>query len=250
MNLQNSFNIYRDRFADAGDFTFILAGAFKPEEIKPYIMTYLGGLPSKNRKESWKDVGITPPKGIISKEVKRGMEQKSSVRFVFTGPFDWTRENRHAIQSLATVLRIKLREALREEKGGTYGVGVGASTWQYPKTEYRLTISWGCSPDRVEELIKTAMDQIDSLKNFGATDIYITKVKETQRREREVNLKENRFWIGSLQFAYSNHEDPADILKYDEMIDKVNSEFVQKAAQKYFDMKNYVEVVLYPEDKK
>jgi zinc protease len=151
---------------------------------------------------------------------------------------------------MASVLRIKLREALREEKGGTYGVGVGASTWQYPRPEYRLTVSWGCSPDRVEELVKTAMEQIDSVENFGASDIYITKVKESQKREREVSLKENRFWLSSLQSAYYNNEDPMNILKYDELIEKVNSDYVQKAAQKYFDMKNYVEVKLLPEDKK
>jgi zinc protease len=250
MDLQNSFKIYRDRFSDLSDFTFIVDGAFKLEEIKPFILTYLGGLPSKHRIETWKDVGITPPKGVIIKTVKKGIEPKSSVRIVFTGPFEWSRENRHSIQSMASVLRIKLREALREEKGGTYGVGVGASIWQFPKPEYRLTVSWGCSPDRVDELIKTAIEQIDSVKNSGVSDIYITKVKESQKRGHEVNLKENKFWLSSLQWAYYNNDDPMNILKYDELIEKVNSDYVQKAAQKYFDMKNYVEVKLFPEETK
>jgi zinc protease len=250
MDLQNSYKIYRDRFSDMSDFTFIIDGAFKPEEIKPFVLTYLGGLPSNNRKENWKDVGITAPKGVITKTVNKGIEPKSSVRIVFTGSFEWSQQNRHAIQSMASALRIKLREALREEKGGTYGVSVGASTWQFPKTEYRLTVSWGCSPDRVEELIKTAMEQIDSVKNFGVSDTYITKVKESQKREREVSLKENKFWLSSLQWAYYNNDDPMNILKYDELIEKVSSGYIQKAAQKYFDMKNYVEVTLFPEEKK
>jgi len=249
INPQSAYSIFKNRFEDASDFTFIITGAFKPEEIKPLVLTYLGGLPSKNRKESWQDVGISPPTGVISKSVKKGIEQKSQVRIVFTGPFDWSRENRHALQSMVSVMRIKLREAIREEKGGTYGVSVMASTSQFPKPEYRITVTWGCAPDRVQELIQTAMGQIDSLRNYPVTDIYITKVKETQRREREVSLKENRFWSSSLQFAYSNFEDPMDILRYDELIEKVNSDYVQKTAQKYFDMKNYVEVVLYPENK-
>ncbi len=249
LDLQKSFNIYRQRFSDASDFTFIIDGAFKPSDIKPIILTYLGGLPSNNRNENWKDVGVTPPNGIINKTVKKGIEPKSSVRIIFSGPFEWSRVNRHAIQSMVSVLRIKLREALREEKGGTYGVGVGVSTWQYPKPEYRITVSWGCSPDRVEELIKTAVEQIDSVQKFGISDIYITKVKESQRRESEVNLKENRFWLRSLQFAYLNNEDPRDILKYDELIELINSDYIQKAAQKYFKMDNYVKVVLLPEDK-
>ncbi|MDI6766961.1 MAG: insulinase family protein [Bacteroidota bacterium] len=248
-NLQNSYNIFRDRFADASDFTFVLDGAFKTEEIKPVVLTYLGGLPSKQQKENWKDVGITQAKGVIAKTVKKGIEPKSQVRMVFTGSFEWTRENRHAIQSMTSVLRIKLREALREEKGGTYGVGVSASTYKIPKPQYRISVSWGCSPDRVDELEKTAMEQIDSLKKYGVSDIYITKVKESQRREREVSLKENRFWLNSLQSAYTYNEDPLDILKYDQLIEKVSSDLVQQVAQKYFDMNNYIKVEQYPADK-
>ncbi|MBI4811504.1 MAG: insulinase family protein, partial [Ignavibacteriales bacterium] len=248
-DLQRSFTIYQDRFRDASDFTFVIDGAFQIAEIKPLVLTYLGGLPTSNRKEMWKDVGVNFPKGVVTKTVKKGIEPKSAVHIVFTGPCEWTREHRHAIQSLVSVLNIKLREALREEKGGTYGVGVGATPTQYPRQEYRLAVGWGCSPDRVEELTKTAMDQIDSVKKFGVSDIYITKVKETQRREREVNLKENRFWLNALQSAYYNDEDPLNILRYNELIEMVDSDFIQKAAQKYFDMNNFIRVELFPGDK-
>ncbi|HZY10731.1 MAG TPA: insulinase family protein, partial [Bacteroidota bacterium] len=249
MNLNKSFAFYKDRFSDASDFTFFLVGNFKLDEIKPLVLTYLGGLPSKHRQEQWRDIGVKPPKGMITKTIKKGLEPKSQVRIIFSGPFDWSRENRHAIQSMASVLRIKLREVMREEKGGVYGVGVSASSWQYPTKEYRLTISFGCAPERVDELVSAANEQIDSLRKYATTDIYITKVKEMQRREREVNLKENRFWLNSLNFYYSNEEDPLDILKYDQLIESVSKNLVQKTAQQYFIDTNFVKVVLFPQEK-
>lgn len=249
MSLKESFNIFKDRFADCGDFTFIIVGNFNMDEIKPLILTYLGGLPAKGRKENWKDVGVRTPKGKIEKIVKKGIEPKSAVRIVFSGVLAWSRENRHDLQSMISVLRIKLREVLREDKGGVYGVGVGATTIHFPREEYRITINFGCAPERVDELTKAVFEQIDSLKNFGTTDEYIQKVKEAQRREWEINSKENRFWLNSLRSAYYDEEDPLLILKYNELLERVTKENVQRTAKKYLDTGNLVKVVLYPAEK-
>jgi zinc protease len=246
MDLGKSLQVYRDRFADASDFTFIFVGNITPESLEHLVTTYLGGLPSKRRGESWRDVGVRPPRGVIKKTVHRGMEPKSQVRMIFTGPFEFDVKNRYEIQSMANALRIRLREALREEKGGTYGVGVSAATFSRPRPEYRLTVSFGCAPDRVEELIATAMEQIDSLRNHDLDDEYLTRIKETQRRERETNLKQNRYWLSTLQTYYSEGEDPMQIITYGELIESLNASTIRAAALRYIDKANYVNVVLYP----
>ena len=248
MNLQSSLEAYRDRFADLSEFTFIFVGNLDLPALKPLVETYLGSLPSLNRNDRWKDLGIAPPKGIIEKSIKKGIEPKSQVRIMFTGPFQWTQERRHQIQSMAAVLEIKLREVLREEKGGTYGVGVSASTPHYPKARYSLSVAFGCAPERVDELVKATFEQIDSLKNFGPAESTVQKVKEIQKREHEVNKKENGAWLRALQFAYSNEEEPMSILKLDGLIDRLSAGDVRDAAQMYFDMKNYVKIVLYPKE--
>jgi zinc protease len=246
MDLQTSFNVYRDRFADASDFSFVFVGAFKLPALEPLVKAYLGALPSLRRDETWRDLHITPPKGVIDKMVKKGIEPKSSVRMMFTGPFSWSSKERYAMNSLASVLWIKLREVLREEKGGTYGVSVSGTPTRYPRPEYRMTISFGCAPERVEELTKTTLEQVDSVKYFGTTADYVNKVKEIQRRERETNLKENRFWLNALSYYYSNEEDPKQLLEYDTLIDNLSSETVRAAANKYFDLRNYARFVLSP----
>jgi len=248
LDLEKSFRIYQDRFADASDFTFFFVGSLEPDALKPMVETYLGGLPSLNRNEKWQDVGIDPPKGIVQKEVKKGLEPKSQVSIIFTGPFEWKRKNRYDITSMARVFQIKLREVLREDLGGTYGVGVHASTSRWPDTEYSLNISFGCDPVRVDELTQTVFTQIDSLKNAGTTDKYLTKVKETQRRTRETNLKKNRFWLGTLRSATYYGSDPKDIMTYNDLVDELTLEDIQEAARKYFDENNFVKVVLFPED--
>ncbi|NVM57613.1 MAG: insulinase family protein, partial [Desulfobacterales bacterium] len=247
MDLGKSYAFYKDRFADASDFTFVLIGNFDPDGIRPLVQTYLGGLPTLNRDESWKNVGVKPPSGVIDKQLYKGMEAKSLTRIILTGPFEWKRRNRYELGSMAQVLRIKLREILREDLGGTYGVSVRAAPSRFPEERFRLTVHFGCDPERVQELTAVVFEQIDSLKTFGTTMKYLTKVKETQTRERETNLKRNEFWLNIVETYDYHGEALLDILRYDELVDGLSLEAIRNAAQRYLSIANYVQVTLYPE---
>ena len=249
ITLDKALTFYKDRFADASDFTFFFVGSFQIEKIKPLVELYLASLPSINRKESWKDVGMYPPKGVINKEVYRGIEPKSSIMITFTGPFDWNTQNRYDFNSLLELTNIKLREVIREEKGGTYGIGAYGSPSLFPHKEFNLSVSWGCNPTRVEELVATVMQQLDSLRTKGPDQVYVDKVREIQRRKREVNLKENRFWLSNFRTSYANGENPEDILGFNKLVDNLSVGAMQAAAKKYFDTNNMVKVVLFPEKK-
>jgi zinc protease len=249
LSLEKSMAIYRDRFSDAGDFTFTFVGNFSLEQMEPLVCAYLATLPSTGREETWRDVGIKGPEGVVEKFVYAGIEPKSSSRVVFSGPFEfdgWA--NNFAIDAMAAVFQIKLREVLREGLGGTYGVGVRASVEHFPREEYSININFGSDPERVEELTQVVFEQIDSLKTVGTTQVYIDKVVEMRKRSREVNLKENSFWRGTLQGFDINGTDPLLVLKYDELVENLTPEMVQKAAQKYFNIENYARFVLYPQD--
>jgi len=246
MDAEKSLSFYKDRFEDASGFTFVFVGNFDIKTIKPLLETYLGGLPSISRDDKWKDLKIFPPHGIINKQVYKGVEPKSSVDITFSGDYDWGTQNNFELYAMVDILRIKLRELLREDKSGTYGVSIIPAPIKYPEQKYTLTISFGCAPDRVNDLVKATFAELDSMKNIKVTDDYINKVKETEKRGFEVSLKENKFWLNNLQLYYFFNNDLSLLMKYPERVEGLNSSLVQNAARKYFDDKNYIEVVLYP----
>src|SRR6185295_14186028 len=88
LNLDSSLAFYKDRYADASDFTFVFVGSFDLPAIKPLVERYLGSLPSLHRKETGRDVGIRPPSGVVEKVVTKGSTPRSQVGVVFTGPFE------------------------------------------------------------------------------------------------------------------------------------------------------------------
>jgi zinc protease len=247
LDIEQSLNFYKERFADASGFTFIFVGSFDIAAIKPLIETYLGGLPSLQKGETLKDLNIFPPRGVISKEVHKGVEPKSSVLLTFTGDYNWNSQNNYDLNSMLDVLRIKLREILREDKSGVYGVSVKGSPMKYPSQKYEIDISFGCAPENVDMLVKSTLTELDSLKKYTVSDVYINKVKETQKREFETNLKENKFWLSTLNSYYFYNNDLSLLMKYPQRVERFNSDAVQKSAQKYFDENNYIKVILYPQ---
>jgi len=248
IDLEKAFSFYTDRFMNAGDFTFAFVGNFDPNAIKPLLQTWIGGLPTTQRVETWTDHDIDYPIGKINKSIFKGVDEKSMTQMAFTGPFEWSRENIYSLESMVQAFRIKLREILREELGGVYGVGVWTSINHYPEERYKISISFGCAPDRVEELTNAVYDQIDSLMTVGTTDKYLNKVKETQKRDRETSLQENDYWLKQLSFMAKHNLDFSTFLLFDEYVERLSLIDIQNAANIYFKTDNVVQVTLYPED--
>jgi zinc protease len=247
MDLDTSVEFYRDRFADASDFTFVLVGNLDPDSLRPLVETYLGGLPSVGRVETWRDVGIRYPSGVIRKTVRRGVEPRSKTVLAFTGNWEYRRRDQYVLRALGSVLEIRLREVLREALGGTYGVGVSSTGARRPSEQFSVSISFGSDPERVEELVGVVFQQIDSLKAVGPTEVEVEKVQEMQRRARETALRENGFWTQMLL----NHDrfgtDAREILAYEDLVAALSVDLVREAARRYLRPDTYVLVTLYPE---
>ena len=249
-DLEACLDLYEDRFADASDFTFIFAGDLELETMRPFVEQYIASLPSLDRVESWRDVGPQPPKGVIVKSVYKGLEPQSQSVFIFTGDFEDSRANRNDFSTMTGVLQTRLRERIREELGGTYSIGVSGSNGWRPTGSYTITILFGSDPERVEELKEVVFAEIESLKTSGPGEEDLENVKESLRRTRETNLESNSYWITQLAYSYQRGHDLAEFWAYEESIEEISIESVRTAAERYFDMGNYVQVTLYPESMK
>ncbi|HEX7069895.1 MAG TPA: insulinase family protein, partial [Rhodothermales bacterium] len=249
LSLRTVEKVYRERFANAGDFTFVFVGNFEPDSLERLAQTYLGTLPSANGEEAWRDVYPDLAEGVVERTLYKGLGDRSQVTLVFTGDLEYNKENRHRLRSLDEVLTILLREALREDLGGTYGVGVGASPTDSPEERYTFTISFSSDPDRADELLGAVWATIDSVKAFGPPADDLEKVKEQQRRSRQTDLETNPFWVSVLDFYYSHENEPlSDVNAYLRMTEELTVEEMQQAARDFLREDSYVKVVLYPEN--
>ncbi len=246
VDLDRAMGIYAERFADAGDFTFVFVGNIELPVLEELTARYLGSLPTKKRKESFRDVKVTTPRGVQEKIVKQGTEPKARVTLAFHGAERWSRDAQNDMRSLGEILRFRLRQTLREDLGGVYGVQVAGQIARRPRQEYRFVISFGCAPDNVDKLTRAVFDEIGSVKSKGAEDDDIAKAKEARRKAHETDVSTNRFWLEELTRAYSFGDDPRNIPNITPMVDKVTSARVMAAAKRYLNEKQYLRGVLLP----
>jgi len=230
-NLDKSLAFYKDRFADASDFTFVFVGTFDLATMKPLVERYLGALPSIHRKETWKDVGVRTPVGIVERKVEKGIEPKSEVAIVFSGPFEWNQTNRVAMRAMTEVLQTRLLEIIREELGGTYSIGAGPSYQRIPNQEYSITIQFGCAPERADDLIKRVFQEIEKLKTNGPTEKQVNDEKEALLREFETSSKLNTYLLNQIALRYQAGEDAAGIWNIPEYYRKIDEAMIQQADQ-------------------
>lgn len=248
IKLERAMELYKERFADAGDFTFVFVGNFDQNELENYIKTYIASLPGKNSKEKFVDVGIESPKGKYTKIVKKGTDKKSTVMLRFYNDYEFSSENNYALSTLAELTNIRLYEQIREDKGGVYGVGFGLRGSKYPKAKYTGTVSFGCDPDRVDELISATEKVLNDFKTTLATDEEVAKVKELQKKALEKSSKENDYWMNVIYSSYFLNEPASTIEEKLQRIEKLTAKDIQATAKKYLNFTNYGKFILNPEN--
>jgi zinc protease len=249
-DLDRSFAFYKERFADASDFIFVFVGTFDLETMRPLVERYLASLPSLGREETWRDVGIRHVQGVVEETVYAGVEPQSQTRMYFTGPFDYERQRRTTIRAMGLILQTRLRDVLREELSGTYGVGVSASyAWQ-PTETYTVSINFGSDPERVDELAAVVFAEIEKLKESPPEVSEVTDVQENFSRSFETDTESNSWWMSQIGYKYQRGEALDDLLTYQDAIDALTPADIQAAAQSYFNMSNFVRVTLLPEQQR
>lgn len=247
IDFERVYEIYNDRFSDFSDFTFVLVGNFDVEKIKPQLELYLGGLPSTNRKENWKDVGVKHPTKASTNNLKKGLAPQANVYIGFVQEDKWSQEKAYHVSSMSKVLSIMVRENLREDKGGVYSPYVGGGMGNEPKGLSDVTVFFQCAPEDVETLVEAVKEEIKDLQENGPSEENFNKIRETQRRTRESDLEKNRFWLGTIANYYRTKRDLSDIKNYENLIEKVTKEDIQKAAKQFLDLNKSIIVTVKPE---
>jgi zinc protease len=248
-DLAKSLAFYKARFSDASNFTFVFVGSFTPDMIKPFVETYVASLPATHKRETWRDVGITLPTGVVEKTIQKGIAPKSQVAIVLSGPFEYDDTHKMAFRTMALMLQSRLLETIRQELGGTYSITATPLTQKYPRPEFSLRIDWTCDPARTATLVQRVFDEIRFVRRTSLQAERMGLVREGLLREYERNSQDNGYVLNQLARRYEDG-DAAGIAAGDNTVEQIaalTSDAIQQAAQRYLDTAHYVKVTLMPE---
>jgi zinc protease len=249
IDLDRSLALYRARFASAKGMTFVVVGDFDPAVLKPLVAAYLGTLPTPDLPLAYRDVGLRIAQGVVKKEVQAGTEPKSVVSLTFSGPAPWSPLDALRASALAEVMSLRVNAVLREKLGLIY-VGQFTGTLQrIPYEHYEMGTTLPTGPEKVDQLLAALFAEIDDVQAHGPTQAEVDKVKANWRQNLAHWQHENNYWLTSLEATLLDGTPPSRLLTVADDVEKLTPADVQKAAQRYLDKKNYVQVVLQPEAK-
>jgi zinc protease len=243
-----ALRVFKDRFADFSDFTFIVVGNVDEATLRPLVERWLAPLPGRGRRETPVDLGVRPPTGVIKKVVRKGVEPQAQTTILLTGETEWTRARGLHSQVLTEVLQIRLRETLREDLGGTYGAGASVSLERWPTGRFQTAVQFGSSPARADTLADVALEVVRKLAAEGPTADELSKVKENLLRSRETALKQNGFWQSVLQQSVLWGDDPTELITgYTARVEAMTLADITTTAKLVLDPTNRATFVLLPE---
>ena len=243
MDYNKILSMYQDRFKDASDFTFIFVGNVDVEKMKPVIAEYLGALPAINRQETFKDNKIEVRQGVYKNEFTKKQETpKASVFVFYSGDCKYDLRNNLLLGMTSQILDLVYTEKVREDEGGTYGVYVGGRLQKYPKEKIFLQIIFDTAPDKKEKLMKIIFDEITNIAKTGPSETNLNKVKEYMLKKHTEDLKENSYWLGSIdEYLYTGVNRVND---YEKIVNSITVNDIRKFADDLFKQKNEVEVTM------
>jgi zinc protease len=181
--------------------------------------------------------------------VAKGQDPKSQTIISFFADTGLDELEMHRANAATDVLEMKLRDILREELGGTYSVGVSFSNTQPLPGYGTMSVQFGSAPENVNKLVDAVLAEVGRLQRDGPSADDVQKVKETQKRDLETALRQNGYWLSSLQTLHLFGWDPVRISKRLERTESLSVENIHDALRKYFPTDRYTVISLVPEAK-
>lgn len=250
LDVNRAIAIYRERFADFGNWHFTIVGNVDIEVLRPLVEHWIGGLPSRGRKETWRDRSLGQPDGQITTVVHKGKEPVSQQVIFFTGKAEGTDASEElAAEAASEILQTRLLEKLREAMGATYGVQANTSITSIPSTRYQTVISFTSTPAQADTLWAAAYDVITALRVDGPTADELQKFVEQTRRSTEVDVKTNFWWSGMIGDHIEKGAPLDDILDWGKRLEALTTLAVRDAARRYLDPARVARFILLPEEK-
>ena len=150
------------------------------------------------------------------------------------------------VNAATVVLDVVLRDILREDLGQTYTVSVGLTQPLPQRGEGHIQIRFGAAPENIESMTARVMAEIKRLQQEGPSADLTNRAKEAARRNYELALKQNNYWLGRLQSAVALGSNPEEILERGARIDAVTPQTLQDVFKTYFPAERSTVVTLMP----
>ncbi|HCY41959.1 MAG TPA: insulinase family protein [Prolixibacteraceae bacterium] len=247
ISLQEMELIYKDRFVDAGDFTYYIVGNIDEATAKAMAEKYIGSLTNLPRKETWIDRKVEGPKGKTVREIEIPLEvKKATVSVNFNAKMEYSPEQNLIMSIFRDILNLRYIEEIREKEGGTYGVSVSASYSKFPEQKKSLVLTFDTDPEKAQYLKSIVFREIDKIAAEGPTAEDLDKAVKSLQKNREQSKLHNNYWMNALNTYYNYSINPAAPENFENILGKMTTAKVQEFVKSFTSKADVVDIIFKP----
>lgn len=231
IDYKRSLDLFKQRFADMGDFTFVFVGNIDEKVFKPLVAQYIATLPSKKSKVKENFI----PRGELL-EGNRNIHfdkdvqvAKATVCAVYTGKMDYSPSNVIKLDVLSQILDIVYTEEIREKEGGTYGVAIQDQLAPYPYPNYSFLVYFDTDNKLREKLVSIVYREMEKLAQNGPRQTDFDKVKAYMLKDVQEKMRDNSTWKNSIVGNYV-YNYGTGIVEKEALINSITMKDVQDLA--------------------
>lgn len=240
IDYERILQIWKERFGDASDFTFTFVGNIDENKLKPLVEKYIASLPSTYSKEKPGIDKIGIRMDDYSNHFEKPMQTvTSTVYAAYVGKCKYSLENSIKLNMFDQIMDIVYTATIREEEGGTYGVGTQSVLSKETDT-WMFLFGFDTNPEMQEKLEKRAIAELKTVVKEGPSEEDFNKVKEYMLKSHAENLHENKYWLGIID-TY-NRYGIDNMSNFETIVQKQTPESIRKLLKKLFAKAAFIEV--------
>ena len=250
VSLDKALAVYKARFANPADFTFVFVGNINPDDpkVRELLCQWLGSLKTKKCREEVIDHHITVAPGIQKNYFSRKMETTTASNRIQYTSYDmpFTMANDLNMEIIGRILSTRYLESIREREGGSYGVGTYGYSVGLPSPCAGLLMQFDIDPQKQARLMEIIHEEVNTIIENGPLATDLQKEKESMLKDYQEDLEKNSWWRQSIYMLYMYGFN--NVRDYKPAVEAISSESVQQTLKKLVSAGNMFEVVMFPEN--
>ena len=248
INYDRILEMAKERFKNAGQFTFVFCGNFDEQTLRPLIEQYVASLPATGAKaEDFKEV-LTLAKGEVVNNFKVKTESPKATAYeMWYADMPYTLENIVKLDAVGQVLSMIYLKTIREDESAAYSCGAfGRFNNSSRQAKAQLQAYCPMNPDKQEIAVRLLHEGIANMQKAVDAD-QLKKVKEYMLKQIDVDAKKNGYWINTIttykEFGLDVYTD------YKKTVEALTTDSVRDFLNQLLKSGNHTEVIMLPEAK-
>ena len=238
--------VYRELFKNAAGMTVTIVGNVDLETLKPMVEKYIGSLPKGKKATAVnKDNIISFAKGQVNEEVRLEMQApKSTVLQLYTAYVPVDTKKSVALEAANYIIDMVYTKTIREDEGGTYGVGTSIVAQRAPEERLVCQVYFNTNPDAVEKLSALAVKGLKELAENGPSQEHFNMAVENFKKNVPESRISNNYWMNCIeiwnQFGFDQDTE------YEAALNALSPEDVKAALQELLSQGNVINITSFP----